>query len=202
MDYFGSSGIRGIINKKITPELCLKVGRAVGNQYDDIIIGTDPRTTADMVKSAVISGLTASGADVKDAGMVPTPTLAQAADEFDCGVMITASHNTAEYNGIKLWNPDGSSFDTEQAKQIEEDIDSEIERKGTDLSIKQEKVETLEDEIEEIRSKIESRQERVSEWADVFAQDVDPGEFVSLDEINTKEKTETRFFLYNFHHNK
>nr|AGF93637.1 phosphoglucomutase/phosphomannomutase [uncultured organism] len=122
MDYFGSSGIRGIINEKITPELCLKVGRAVGSEYKRVIIGTDPRTTADMVKSAVISGLTASGADVKDAGMVPTPTLAQAADDFDCGVMITASHNPSEYNGIKLWNPDGSSFNTEQMLETEKRI--------------------------------------------------------------------------------
>lgn len=127
MDYFGSSGIRGIINEKITPELCLKVGRAVGSEYKNVIIGTDPRTTADMVKSAVISGLTASGADVKDAGMIPTPTLAQAADEFDCGVMITASHNPSEYNGIKLWNPDGSSFNTEQMMETEKKIKDQPE---------------------------------------------------------------------------
>lgn len=122
MDYFGSSGIRGIINEKITPELCMKVGRAVGSENKNIIIGTDPRTTADMVKSAVISGLTASGADVKDAGMVPTPTLAQATNDFDCGVMITASHNPSEYNGIKLWNPDGSSFNTQQMLEVEKRI--------------------------------------------------------------------------------
>ncbi len=127
MDYFGSSGIRGVISKKITPELCLKVGRAVGSEYKNVIIGTDPRVTADMVKSAVISGLTASGATVKDAGMIPTPTLAQSADEFDCGVMITASHNPSEYNGIKLWNPDGSSFNTEQMEETEKKIRSQPE---------------------------------------------------------------------------
>jgi len=127
MDYFGSSGIRGIIGEKITPELCLKVGRAVGSEYKKVIIGTDPRVTADMVKSAVISGLTASGATVKDAGMIPTPTLAQSADDFDCGVMITASHNPSEYNGIKLWNPDGSSFNTEQMEETEKKIRSQPE---------------------------------------------------------------------------
>ncbi|MFP4051332.1 MAG: phosphoglucosamine mutase [Thermoplasmata archaeon] len=125
MDYFGSSGIRGIIGDKITPELCLKVGRAVGSEYKNVIIGTDPRPTSDMVKSAVISGLTANGADVKDAGMVPTPTLAQAAGDFDCGVMITASHNPSEYNGIKLWNPDGSSFNTKQMQETEKRIKSQ-----------------------------------------------------------------------------
>jgi len=122
---FGSSGIRGIVNEKITPDLVKKIGVAVGQQNDDIIVGRDTRPTGDMVFSAFVAGLTSTGANVKNAGVLPTPTLAHATKNFDCGVMITASHNPAPYSGIKLWNPDGSSFDTEQMRDIEEKIDSE-----------------------------------------------------------------------------
>ncbi len=122
MRLFGSSGIRGIVNEKITPELCQKIGRAVGVEYKNVVLGSDPRPTADMVSAALISGLTSSGANVKRADMIPTPTLAHSAKDFDCGVMITASHNPEEYNGIKLFNPDGSSFNTEQMIKIEKRI--------------------------------------------------------------------------------
>ncbi len=120
---FGSSGIRGIVNEKITPDLVRNLGMTLGRDNDEVIVGRDPRPTGHMLHSALVAGLTSVGSDVKDAGMVPTPTLAQAAENFDCGVMITASHNTAEYNGIKLWNPDGSSFNTEQTGRIEERLD-------------------------------------------------------------------------------
>ncbi len=122
MSLFGSSGIRGIVNKKITPELSRDIGRAVGVRCEEVIVGGDTRFTRDMVSSALISGLTSVGTDVKCAGMVPTPTLARAAADFDCGIMVTASHNPAPYNGIKLWNPDGSSFGTEQMRSIEDRI--------------------------------------------------------------------------------
>ncbi len=121
---FGSSGIRGLVNEKITPDLVKKVGVAIGKNNDEIIIGRDTRPTGDMVFSALVAGITSTGANVKDAGMLPTSTLANATKNFDCGVMVTASHNPAPYNGIKLWNPDGSSFNTEQMKEIEEKIDS------------------------------------------------------------------------------
>ncbi len=122
---FGSSGIRGLVNEKITPDLVKKIGVAVGQQNEDIIVGRDTRPTGDMVFSALVAGLTSTGANVKNAGVLPTPTLAHATKNFDCGVMITASHNPAPYSGIKLWNPDGSSFDTEQMRDIEEKIESE-----------------------------------------------------------------------------
>ncbi len=119
---FGSSGIRGIVNEKITPKLSRDIGRAVGEESREVIVGGDTRPTRDMVTSALISGLTAAGTEVKRTGMVPTPTLARAASAFDYGLMVTASHNPEQYNGIKLWNPDGSSFGTEQMKEIEEKI--------------------------------------------------------------------------------
>lgn len=122
MKFFGSSGIRGLVNEKITPELAMKVGRAVARDHQKVIIGRDPRPTGKMVSSSIKAGLTAEGADVWDAGMVATPTLAYAAKNFDCGVMVTASHNPAPYNGIKLWNPDGSSFNTPQMERTEEQI--------------------------------------------------------------------------------
>jgi len=119
MSLFGSSGIRGLANKEITPELALKVGYAVGSLHDAAIVGRDPRTSAEMIEHALISGLLSAGCSVTRAGMVPTPTLAFAAMKYDCGVMITASHNPPEYVGIKLWNKSGMAFDTEKQDEIE-----------------------------------------------------------------------------------
>ncbi len=116
---FGSSGIRGIANKEITPELALKVGLAVGSMHDSAVIGRDPRTSGEMIEHAVISGLLSVGCNVTRIGMVSTPTLAFAARNYDCGVMVTASHNPPEYGGIKLWNRDGMAFDSEQQDEIE-----------------------------------------------------------------------------------
>lgn len=117
---FGSSGIRGIVNEEITPELALKVGKACGNLYKKVVIGNDPRTSSLMIKNALISGLLSCGADVFDIGLVSTPTLAYSAKKYDIGIMITASHNPSEYNGIKIFNRDGSGISLEEAKKIEE----------------------------------------------------------------------------------
>jgi len=123
MRLFGTSGIRGIVDKNL---ICLafEVGLAVGREYGNVVVGNDTRTSSDVMKCALISGLLAAGARSIDVGIVPTPTLAFAAREFDAGVMITASHNPPEYNGIKLWNPDGSAFDSRQQKELEEAISS------------------------------------------------------------------------------
>ncbi len=125
MKFFGSSGIRGIVNEKLTPELAIKIGRAIGRDYKRVLIGRDPRQSGEMLLSAVTAGLTSEGADVYDTGMVPTPTLAFGARDYDCGIMITASHNPAPYNGVKLWNPDGSSFNTEQMKRTEYEMETQ-----------------------------------------------------------------------------
>jgi len=100
--------------------MILNIGLAVGNVYGNAVVGWDTRTSSGALKHAVISGLLASGARCCDAGVLPTPTLAFVTREFKAGVMITASHNPPEYNGIKLLNPDGSAFDFNQQKQIEE----------------------------------------------------------------------------------
>jgi len=119
MVLFGSSGIRGLANKEITPELALSVGLAIGSLHGSAVIARDPRTSGEMIEHALISGLLSAGCSVTRVGMVPTPTLAYAASNFDCGIMITASHNPPEYCGIKLWNRDGMAFDSRQQEEIE-----------------------------------------------------------------------------------
>jgi len=119
---FGSSGIRGIVNEEITPELALKVGKACGSLYKKVVIGNDPRTSSLMIKNALISGLLSCGADVVDIGFVSTPTLAYSAKKYDIGIMITASHNPSEYNGIKIFNRDGSGISLKEAGRIEKII--------------------------------------------------------------------------------
>ena len=124
MSLFGTSGIRRIVDKELV-SLAFKVGLVVGEVYGNVVVGSDPRTSREVMKHAVISGLLAAGASYDDVGIVPTPTLAFAAREYKAGVMITASHNPPEYNGIKLINPDGSAFDLSQQEQIEEMVSSD-----------------------------------------------------------------------------
>jgi len=122
MSLFGSSGIRGKVNKKISPELMLSVGAAVGSLYNDVIIGMDSRSSGDMLSNSLVAGLCSVGSNPYMAGVLPTPTLARAAKEYDAGLMITASHNPADYNGVKMWNPDGSAFDEFQTETVEHRI--------------------------------------------------------------------------------
>jgi len=124
MARFGSSGIRGLANVQVTPELALHVGQIVGELYNSVVVGRDPRTTGPMLASALIGGVLSAGGDAIDAGLVATPTLARGAADYGCGVVITASHNPAPYNGIKLWNPDGMAFDERQQEEIEAALDA------------------------------------------------------------------------------
>ena len=121
MKLFGTSGIRRIADASLI-ELALKAGMATGQLYGDIVIAGDTRTSTEAVKYAFISGVLIAGADCTDVGLVPTPTLAIAAEKSHAGVMITASHNPPEYNGLKFINPDGSAFNAAQQSQIEEMI--------------------------------------------------------------------------------
>ena len=124
MGLFGSSGVRGIVNKEMTPELAASIGLAVGSGCESVVIGMDSRTSGPMIEAAVMSGIMSTGCDVHLAGLVTTPTLAEAARKMDCGVMVTASHNPPEYAGIKLWNPDGTGFGVAQSEAIEKLISS------------------------------------------------------------------------------
>ncbi|MEM2879749.1 MAG: phosphoglucosamine mutase [Candidatus Bathyarchaeia archaeon] len=127
---FGTNGIRGIVNKELTPELTVKIGCAIGTffQRGKLIVGHDARTSSPMLAKAVIAGLNATGCDVLFAGMAPTPALQYAVKnhKVDGGVVITASHNPPEYNGIKVvWN-DGIEISREQEIKIEEIFFQEV----------------------------------------------------------------------------
>ncbi len=122
MKLFGSSGIRGLANVDVTPELLLDLGRTVGTEYREVVVGRDPRISGPMFAAAFQSGVLSVGGSVCDAGLVSTPTLARGASGYGCGAVITASHNPGEYNGIKLWNPDGMAFTEEQQVAIEERV--------------------------------------------------------------------------------
>ncbi|MFC1847123.1 phosphoglucosamine mutase [Chloroflexota bacterium] len=118
MRLFGTSGIRAVVDSWLIG-LTLMLGLAVGILNKKVVVGCDTRTSSSAMKHAVIAGLLAAGVDCYDAGVVPTPTLALATEGFDAGIMITASHNPPEYNGIKMINPDGSAFNRQQQQQIE-----------------------------------------------------------------------------------
>ncbi|MBI0582895.1 MAG: phosphoglucosamine mutase [Methanomassiliicoccus sp.] len=122
MSLFGSSGIRGVIGQEFTVDLAVSIGEAVGSVHESIVLGRDTRTSGPMVAQALTAGATSMGAEVHDAGMISTPTLARAVSEHDCGLMVTASHNPPPYNGVKMWNPDGSAFDTVQMNDVENRI--------------------------------------------------------------------------------
>jgi len=124
MSIFGSSGVRMVANGELL-NLSLKIGLSLSKRYRSMIIGSDTRASSESVKYALISGLLAGGCETSDAGIISTPTLAFIARDFIAGAMITASHNPPEYNGIKLWNPDGAAFNQEQRKQIEDDINND-----------------------------------------------------------------------------
>ncbi|MBW9220976.1 phosphoglucosamine mutase [Methanothermococcus sp. SCGC AD-155-M21] len=119
MGLFGTSGIR---MKNLNPEIAYKVGFAISQMAKEVVIGRDTRTTGNLIKSALITGLLNGGATVTDIGIVPTPTLGFSSRNYDLGIMITASHNPPEYNGIKLFNRDGTAYRPEQEKYIEEII--------------------------------------------------------------------------------
>jgi len=121
---FGTNGIRGLVNKELTPEMATKVGSAIGTFFKkkNLLVGYDARTSGPMFAESVISGLISTGCHVFFAGMAPTPALQFAVKNhsLDGGVIITASHNPPEYNGIKvLWN-DGIEISHEQETEIED----------------------------------------------------------------------------------
>ncbi|WP_297495497.1 phosphoglucosamine mutase [Thermococcus sp.] len=121
MKLFGTAGIRGRLWEKVTPELAMKVGMAIGTyRGGKAVVARDGRTSSVMLKNALVSGLLASGMEVLDADLIPTPALAWATREHgDAGIMITASHNPPTDNGIKVFNGDGTEFYVEQERRLE-----------------------------------------------------------------------------------
>jgi phosphoglucosamine mutase len=121
---FGTSGIRGVVGKGLNYELLWNIGRAIATSLrpvPQILIATDSRESRDFVKAAVSMGLIAAGANVNDAGILPTPILAFATADMgmDLGIMITASHNPPEYNGVKLFTSEGIGYSARQENEIE-----------------------------------------------------------------------------------
>ena len=133
--YFGTDGIRGRANGTITPELALKVGQATGVVFrragDDrhrVVIGKDTRLSGYMIETALVAGFTSVGMDVFQTGPMPTPAVAMLTRSMraDLGVMISASHNPYDDNGIKLFGPDGFKLSDEIEHKIEELVDSAL----------------------------------------------------------------------------
>jgi len=123
---FGTSGIRGPVGEDVTADLALRVGRALGCETDRVVIGRDPRESGEFLRDVLSAALRESGTDVVDLGMAATPTVARAVawEDADAGVSITASHNPAPDNGIKLWQPSGQAFDDPMQDRITERTES------------------------------------------------------------------------------
>ncbi len=121
---FGTSGIRGKIGSEVTCELALNVGKSLATYLGNegkVVVGFDTRTTNEMLDQAICAGLLESGVDVVKIGMVPTPLVGYATEKLDgdAGIMLTASHNPSQYNGIKLWNKNGMAYTSAQEAEIE-----------------------------------------------------------------------------------
>lgn len=135
MKYFGTDGFRGEANAALTVEHAYKVGRFLGQYYQRedhdvrVVIGKDTRLSGYMFETALASGLTASGADVYELHVTTTPSVSYLIREegFDCGIMISASHNPYFDNGIKVINGEGYKLEPEIENQIEQYIDGETE---------------------------------------------------------------------------
>lgn len=125
---FGTDGIRGVANETITPELAMKVGRAVAVVLSQgrrrrplVLIGKDTRVSSDMLESALVAGLCSVGADVISIGVMPTPAVAHLLKQYKCdaGIMISASHNQYNYNGIKIFSGEGFKLPDDLEDRIE-----------------------------------------------------------------------------------
>lgn len=132
---FGTDGVRGIANKELTPELAFNLGKAgayvlkAGNERPVFIIGKDTRISGDMLENALTAGILAVGGNVIKAGVIPTPAVAYLARYYnaDAGIVISASHNTFEYNGIKFFNGKGYKLDDLLEEKIEDIIISSVD---------------------------------------------------------------------------
>ena len=129
--YFGTDGVRGVANTELTCDLAYRLGRAggyvlaQGDHRVKVVVGKDTRMSGDMLESALISGLMSVGCDIIPVGVIPTPAVAYLTRKYnaDCGVVISASHNPMEDNGIKFFNKDGFKLDDAIELEIEKYIE-------------------------------------------------------------------------------
>lgn len=129
--YFGTDGIRGVANREITAELALRLGSSAARVLlrrphgVSVLIGRDPRISGDMLESALAAGFASRGADVILVGVIPTPGIAFLVrhEDADVGCVISASHNSLEYNGIKFFGRDGEKLPDETESAIEAELE-------------------------------------------------------------------------------
>lgn len=141
--YFGTDGIRAVANEGLTPEFTFKLGKAAGSFLlarrlpKRAVIGRDTRKSGPMLGAAFASGLASVGVETVTLGVVPTPTVSFVARTFDygLGIVISASHNPAPDNGIKLLGHDGKKLSDDQEVEIEQLIDSELESRPTGANL-------------------------------------------------------------------
>lgn len=125
--FFGTDGVRGIANKELSPKLAFELGRAgalvlgKGNHKPCFTIGKDTRVSGDMLEGALIAGICSMGGNVIRLGVIPTPAVAVLTRHYkaDAGIVISASHNPAEFNGIKFFNAEGFKLSDEVEEEIE-----------------------------------------------------------------------------------
>lgn len=132
---FGTNGIRGVVNQDLTPEFALKIGASIGTFFNsgDLIVGRDGRSSGPMLMDAVISGLTSAGVGVIDIGLAPTPAIQYGVSRIGArgAVVITASHNPPEFNGIKVVGEDGIELPRRDEEVIEQMYFKETYRRAS-----------------------------------------------------------------------
>ena len=164
---FGTDGVRGIANEKLTCELAMEIGRAAAMVLSDsarrrpvFVVGMDTRVSSGMLSAALTAGLCSVGADVYQLGVVPTPAVAYLVGKYkaDAGVMISASHNSFEFNGIKIFSGDGYKLPDDLEEQIEAVVlDKAAEctlRLGNDVGMVEEKTTAVKDYVDHLKSTI------------------------------------------------
>ncbi len=164
---FGTDGARGVANSEISCELALQIGKAVAMVLTDherrpkVLIGTDTRISKDMLESALAAGLCSVGADVMTLGVVPTPAVAHLVRSYgyDAAVMISASHNPCEYNGIKIFKSDGYKLPDAVEDEIEaiilDEVDTPPVKLGGDVGRISVCENTVHDYIEHLKSTVD-----------------------------------------------
>jgi len=139
---FGTSGIRGVVNQDLSPDFCCQVALAIGTTLppdSTVCIATDTRISRDVIKEALTSGLLSCSINIVDLGILPTPALALLTREsgFATGIMVTASHNPPEFNGIKLFTGNSLGYSQAQEAEIEKIFFRKQFRQGKRGSLEQ-----------------------------------------------------------------
>ena len=164
---FGTDGVRGVANEKLTCELAMEIGRAAAMVLSDnsrrrpvFVVGMDTRISSGMLCGALTAGLCSVGADVYQLGVVPTPAVAYLVGKYkaDAGVMISASHNSFEFNGIKIFSGDGYKLPDDLEEQIESLVLDDVQPPklcvGDDVGMVADKPQAVKDYIDHLKSTI------------------------------------------------